>query len=174
MKILIKKNTANSTASSRIVTARNDSESNWLDENLNCQDYFRKTRRHARPTCTDAPTAARPVNLQLTGTLDIRTALELWATSGFFREVDETWTYCPPSTLNIHTTGCRTNVQILSKIRSTDTRADNKHKQLYNKQNAIVKYWKHSYMFRLFVCSHLQGTVVFKDVYIFVIQLCQL
>jgi hypothetical protein len=95
----------------------------------------------------DAPTAARPVNLQLTGTLDIRTVSELCVTSGFLREVDGTWTYCPPSALNIHTPGCRTNVQILSKIRNTDTSAVNKHKQLYNQQNAIPKYRKYSYIF---------------------------
>ena len=67
-------------------------EWNWSDENINCLNYFSKTRRHVRVACMDAPTAAWPLNLQLTGTLDIRTVSELCVTSGFPREVDETWT----------------------------------------------------------------------------------
>jgi hypothetical protein len=123
---------------------------------------------------SDGATSFEQANLQLTGTLDIGTASELCVTSGFRREVDETWTFCPPCDLNIHTIGCRANVQILSKILNTDTSANNKHRLLYNQQTALIKYRKHSYVFRLLVYSHLQGVSIFKDVYSFVIYLCQL
>ena len=137
-----------------------DNEWNWFDENLNCQDYFRNTRRHAHHTCMDAPTAARPV----TYSLQEHWTYGLYQDCAWLQASSAKWMR-PGLTVHRPQAAGQTS-RFLAKFETlTPVQLINK-KQLYNQQNAIIKYRKHSYMFRLFVYSHFQGISIFKYVYI--------